>query len=106
MIDLMMLAISLQRLITAKAVGVIDRALPGLLFDMLHQVTSAHSFNNTSVNMAFSFKKPENKALSSSTTTTLAFALSAEVSLVEFDLSAKPPGLKLSRVVETFSQML
>src|SRR5215210_5299625 len=104
MIDLMMLAISFQRLITAKAIGVIDTAFPGLLFDVLHQDRCAHSFNDASVNKPFSLKKPENKALSGSAASTLAFTMSAEVSLIEFDLATKTPGLQLRRVIQTFSQ--
>src|SRR5215207_9617742 len=106
MIHLMMLAISLQRLITAKAIGVIDRAFPGLLFDVLHQHGRADSFDDASVNVAFSLKKPENKALPGSAASAFTFTMAPEVSLVEFDLAAQSPGLKLGCVVETFSQML
>src|SRR5437016_10999126 len=100
MIHLMILAISLQRLITAKAVGVIDRAFTSLLFDVLHQHGSTDAFKYTSVNMTFALKKPENKALSGCSTSALAFALASEVSLVEFDLAAQSPGLKLGSVVQ------
>ena len=102
----MMLAISLQRLITTKAVGVIDRAFPGLLCDVLHQLGRAHPFDDARVNMAFSLQKAEHKALSGSSSSALTFALAAEVSFVQFDLSAKPPGLKLGGVLQTLSQML
>src|SRR3954471_6039836 len=106
MINLMMLAISLQRLITAKAVRVIDRAFPGLLFDVLHQITRADAFNDAGVNMAFSLQQPENKALSGCASPALAFALSTEVSLVEFDLAAQATGLQLRRVIQILSQVL
>src|SRR5438270_6687242 len=106
MIDLMMLTKAFQRLITAKAIGVIDRAFPGSLFNMLHQITGAYAFNDAGVNMAFSLQKPENKALSRCASSAFTFATTAEVSLVEFDLAAQAPGLKFSRVIQTFSQML
>jgi hypothetical protein len=106
MIDLMMLAISLQRLITAKAVRVIDRAFPGLLFDVLHQHGRADAFNNTGVNVPFSLQKPENKTLYRSSSSALAFAAASKVSLIKFDLATKTTGLKLGCVVETFSQVL
>src|SRR5215213_5414241 len=106
MIDLMMLAISLQRLIAAKTIGVIDRAFPGSLFNMLHQLWRAHPFDDASINVAFSLKKPENKAFSGCSSSTLTFAPTSKVSLVEFDLAAQAPGLKLGCVIETFSQML
>src|SRR5689334_14188529 len=106
MVDLVMLAISLQGLIAAKAVGVIDRAFPGLLFDMLHQNGRAHPFDDTSVNMAFALQQPENKALSGCSTPALAFTLASKVSLVHLYLAAQPPGLQFSRVIETFSQVL
>src|ERR1043165_3209095 len=106
MIDLMMLAKAFQRLITAKAIGVIDTSFTGLLFDVLHQLRRTDSFDDFGVDMPFSLKKPENKTLSGSASSALAFTLASKVSLVEFDLSTKPPGFQLSRVVETFSQML
>src|SRR5215213_829120 len=106
MIDLMMFAISLQRLITTKAIGVIDRAFPGLLFDVLHQVLCTNALDNFRIDMPFALQKPENKALSSSPSSTLTFALSPEVSLVKFDFAAKTTGLKLGSVIQTLSQML
>ncbi len=106
MIDLMMLAISLQRLITAKAVGAIDLPLSALLSDVLHQITGADAFDDASVNMAFSLQQPKNKALSGCAASTLTFTMSSKVSLIKFDLATKPPGLKLGRVIETFSQVL
>ena len=102
----MVFAISLQRLITAKAIGVIDRAFPCLLCDVLHQHRSADAFDDTGVNMSFALQQAENKALSGCSASALAFTMAPEVSLVEFDLAAQPPGLKLSRVVETFAQVL
>src|ERR1043165_2809495 len=106
MIDLMMLPVSLQRLIAAKAVGVIDRAFPGSLFNVLHQITRADAFDDAGVNMAFPLKKPENQALSGCPSSTLALALAPEVSLVEFDLAAQATGLQLGRVIQTLSQVL
>jgi hypothetical protein len=106
MIDLMMLAVSLQRLITAKAVRIIDRAFAGLLFDVLHQITSTNAFNDFGVNMAFSLQKAENKALSRSASSALTFAPASEVSFIKFDLSTKTTGFQFSRVIQTLSQML
>src|SRR5215210_6462112 len=106
MIDLMMLAISLQRLITTKAIGVIDRAFPGFLFDVLHQITSADALDNFCVDMAFALKKPENKALSRCSTSAFTFPMAAEVGFIEFDLAAQATGLKLGSVIKTFSQVL
>src|SRR5215210_1271985 len=99
MIDLMMLAISLQRLITAKAIGVIDRAFPGLLFDVLHQHRSTDTFDDACVNMAFSLKQPENKALSGSASTSFTFAMASKVSFVQFNLATKATGLKFGHVI-------
>src|SRR5215208_968418 len=106
MIDLMMLAISLQRLITTKAIGVIDRAFASLLFNMLHQLRRAHAFDDAGVNVPFSLKKPENKALSRSTSSAFTFAAASKVGFIQFYLASKATSLKLGRVIETFSQVL
>jgi hypothetical protein len=98
--------LAFQRLIAAKAIGVIDRAFPGLLSNVLHQVLSAHTFDDFRINVPFALQQAENKALSGCASATFPLSLTAKVSFIKFNLATQATGLKLSNVVETFSQGL
>lgn len=101
-----MLAISFQRLITAKAIRLINTAFAGVLLDMAHQLFSTDILDDASVDTPFSLKKPKNKALSGSASSTLALAATAEVSLLQFNLATKSSSFQLRRVIERLSQVL
>ncbi len=82
-IDLMMLAISFQRLIAAKAISVINRTFSGLGADVLHQLRCADRLDDFGVNTPFALKQPENEALTGSTAPSLSFAATTEVSFIQ-----------------------
>src|SRR5437763_13936733 len=102
----MMLAVSLQRLIAAKAVRVIDAALPRMLFDVAHQLRGGDVLHHPRVNAPVPLQQPENKTFSGGAAPALALAPPAEVRLVEFDLAAQATGFEFRRVVKRLPQVL
>ena len=90
MVDAVMLkAVEHQPVVRAKAIGV-DNAL-GYDFssDDLAQSLSGNVFDNARVNAAIAPKQAENGDFTSSTTSATAFATTAEVRLVTFNLAAE-----------------
>ena len=91
MVQAMVLAPVLERVVAAEGVGVVDQPLPRVPSDMRHQLVSRHSFHNFSVYPPIPLQKPENNAFSGRTSSALALAPAAEVGLIYLDLSFRLP---------------
>ena len=104
--DRMVFPITLERLVTAEGIGVVDRSLAGVALDVAHQLLGRDRLNDLGVNPPIALQEPENNALSGRPAPALAFAPPAEVGLVEFDLALQFPGFELGEVEERFAQPL
>lgn len=101
-----MLAPALQRIVTAKGISVIDRAFSGMLFNMAHQLVSGCLFHDLGVHSAITLQKPKYNAFSGSATAALALPSAAEIGLVNFDLAFKLAGLKFSDMIDRLAHAL
>src|SRR5258705_10081064 len=102
----MMLAIALERLIPAKGIGVIHRALARTGLDVAHQFLRRHGFDYLGVDPAIALQEPENNRLSTGAPAADALASSAEVGLVQFNLAFEPAALQLRQVIQRLTHAL
>ncbi len=90
MIDPVMLeTIEYQSIVRAETVGVDDALGNDLGTDDLSQSLARNIFNDTCINFTITFQKPENRHFPGCATSALAFAPTAEVRLVAFNLATK-----------------
>src|SRR5450759_1921328 len=78
---------SLQRLIPTKRIGVVDRSLTGMRLDMSHQSLSRDRLHDFGVNPSIPLQQAKYDTFSSRATTTLPLTGSAEVGLIQLDLT-------------------
>src|SRR5258707_5836700 len=99
----MMLAIALERLISAKGIGVIHRALARTGLDMAHQLLGRHAFDDLGVDPSVALQEPENNGFPACTPAPNALMSTTKVGLVQFDLAFEPTALQLRQVIQRFT---
>lgn len=104
--DRMVLAKPLERSIPAEGVGVVDRSLPGACLDMVHQRLGRDRLDHFGIDPAFPLQQTENDAFAGSATTSLAFAPTTEIRLIQFDLAFESAALQLTKMKQSFAQIL
>ncbi len=104
--DRMMLPITPQRLVASKGIGVVDRALAGVGLDMTHQFLRRDRLGGFRIDLPIALQEPENHAFPSGPTAAPAFSATAEVGLVQFNLTLQSPGFELGQVKERLAQPL
>src|SRR3989338_11204105 len=105
-IQAMVLTPAFEGVVASEGVGVIDRALAGVLSDVSHEFIRRDPLHDLGVNPAVSFQQAQHHALTLSLPAPLAFAPTSEVGVVNFNLAFKFAPFQLCHVVNGFSQAL
>jgi len=98
MIETMILAPALQRVVTPEGVGVIDRAFPCFLADDLEQCLGRDIGNDRGVHPPVALQEPENNAFPRRASTPLSFPSAAEVRFINFDLPLESGAFDLAKM--------
>ena len=106
MIQTMVLAPALERVVAAEGVRVVDRPLAGMGPYVRHQLIGRHPFHHLGIHPAIALQKAENNALSGSASSALAFPPAAEVRLINLDFALQLFGLQLGHMVDRLTQTL
>ena len=102
----MVLAPALQRVVAPKGVGVVHGPFSGMRSDMGHKLISGHLFHNLGIHSAIALQKPEYDAFSGCAPSALALPPAAKVRLVNFNLALQFACLKLRHMVDRLAQAL
>ena len=105
-VQAMVLAPTLQGVVTPKGVGVIDRAFSGMLSDMSHQFIGGHTFHNLGIHPSIALQKAKYNAFAGSASSASAFASAAEIGLINLDFALELACLKLGHMIDRFAQTL
>ncbi len=105
-IKTMMFAPAFQGVVASKGVGVIHRALPGVLSDMRHQLIGRDSLHDLGVHPAVSLQKPQDNALARCASAPLTFASTPEVGVINFNLTLELTPFQFRHVVQRLPQAL
>ena len=106
MINLVMLAPALERIVTSEFIRKVDGALPCLLAYNLHQLLGRNTLDHSRVDPPVSLQKAENDAFASSSAPTLSFASAAKVALIHLNLARQFSPFQFRRVVDCLAQVL
>src|SRR3989344_710593 len=101
-----MLPESVQRVVTAKGVRVIHRALSGMLSDMAHQFLGGYLLHYFGVHPAVTLQKAQYNTFSGRSTPTLAFPSPTEVRLVNLNLAFQPARFQFRHMVDCLTKLL
>jgi len=96
----------LQRVVASEGVDVVDRALSRFLPNDSHEFLLGHMLHDPCVDLAIPLQKPKNNVFTGCSTSALAFASAAKIALVHLDLAAQFATLKLGHMVDRFSEFL
>src|SRR3989344_7266719 len=105
-IQAIVFAPALERIVASKGIGVIDRSLSGVLPDMSHQFIGRNPFHYFGVDPAVALQKAQNNAFPGCTSAAFAFPPAAEVGIVNLDLALQFSRFKLGHMVGRFTQAL
>ena len=105
-LDRVMLAQTLERIVASELVRKVYRSLSGLFPDNVHQLLGRDTFHYTGINPAIAFQKPENNAFALGSTTTLSFASAAEIALVKLNLAREFAAFQFRHMIDCFSKAL
>ena len=105
-VEPMVLPQTLQRVVTAKGVRVVDRSLSGMRSDVGHQLIGRDSFHNLRIDPSIAFQKAEYNAFPGSSPSALPLAPAAKVGLVNLNLAFELARLKLGHMVDGLAHTL
>ena len=100
------LAQTLERIIAPEGVGVVDRPFPSLLPDDSHQFFFGDMFHYSRINLAIALQKAKNNVFTTCTPTTLALASATEITLVHLYFTIELATFKFCYMVDSFTQAL
>ena len=106
MIDEQMFSKTLQRLISAKGIGVIHRCLSRMGHIMLHQRLRRDILNDFSVNSAIPLQQTEYNVFACGTTTPFTFTHPTKVALIQFNFTRQLNAFNFCRVKQDLTQAL
>ena len=106
MINLVMLAPALERIVTSEFIRKVDGALPCLLAYNLHQLLGRNTLDHSRVDPPVSLQKAENDAFASSSAPTLSFASAAKVALIHLNLAGELASLQFCHMIDRFTKAL
>jgi hypothetical protein len=106
MINHHMFSVSLQRLIPTKCIGAVDRSLAGMRLDMSHERLCRDRLHDLGVDPSIPLQQAEYDAFASRSTTPLPLTDSAEVGLIQFDLSRQLGTFQFSSMKQCDAQPL
>ena len=105
-VEPMVLSQTLQRVVTAKGVRVVDRSLSGMRSDVGHQLIGRDSFHDLRIDPSIAFQKAEYNAFPGSSPSALPLAPAAKVGLVNLNFSFELASFKFRHVVDRFAHTL
>jgi len=105
-IQAVVLAPTLKRVVTAEGVGVINRSFPGMLLDMRHQFIGGNPLHNFGVNTAIALQKAENNAFPGGAASALPLAPATKIRFVNFNFSFELARFKLRHMINRLAQAL
>jgi len=106
MIQTVVLAQPFKGVVASEGVGVVHRALPGMLLDVRHKLLGRYPLHNLGVYLAVAFQKAQNNAFPSRTSSPLTLAPAAKIGVVNLNLTLKLAGFKLRDMVDRLAQVL
>src|SRR3989344_2069542 len=86
-INFVVFAPALQGIVASKPVGVVNRALPGLLADDRHQFLGRDPLDNSSVDSPIALQQAKNNTFTSSASPAPTFPSAAKIGLVQLNLA-------------------
>ena len=105
-VQAVMLAPTFQRIVAPKGIRIVHRSFSGMLPDMGHQFIGCHALYHLRIHPTIALQKPKYNAFSTSASSALAFPFAAKVGFVNLNFSFEFPCLKLSYMINRFTQML
>ena len=105
-VDRVMFAKTLERVVTAEGVRVVDRPLSCFLPDNSHQLFLAHMLHDSRVDPSIALQKPKHNAFTLGASSTLPFPSAAKVGFIQLDLTRELLALQFRHMVECFTQAL
>ena len=106
MVDRMMFSIMFQGLVPSEGIRVVDRPLPCLGLNMLHQFIRTDGIDDFGVGAVFPLQKPKHDAFPGGGSSTFALPFSSKVPFVQFNLTFEFASLQLGQMKQGFSQSL
>jgi hypothetical protein len=106
MVDRMMFPIPFQGLIAPKGIGVIDRPLSGLGFDMSHEFFGTHGLNDFGIDTRFPLQEPKDDAFPCGRSASFALPFDSKVGFIQLDLAFELSALQFSQMIQGFSHSL
>ena len=106
MIHLHMFSKSLQRLIATKRIGIVDRSLAGVRLNMRHECFCRDRLHDLGVNPSIPLQQAEYDTFASRATTPFPLTDSAEVGLVQLDLTGQLCTFQFSSMKQCDAQPL
>lgn len=86
-VERVVFAVALQRVVTPELIGVVDRSFPGFPADDVHEDLLGDDIHDFRVDTSISLQKAKYNAFPRSAPSSMPFPSSAEVRLVQLDLS-------------------
>ena len=105
-VQFVVLAEAMQRVVTAKSIGVIHRALSGMFSDMRHQFFCGYLLHYFGIYSSVPLQKAQYNAFSCRTSTALALPSASEVRLVNLNLALQFACFQLCNMVNRFTKLL
>lgn len=105
-VQAMVLAEPVQRVVAAEGIGVINRPFSGMLSDMGHEFVSRYPLNHLRIYPAIPLQKPKYNAFACRAPSTLALASAAEVGLVNLNLAFELARFQFRHMINRFAQAL
>ena len=106
MIDCVMLAQTLERVVAPKGVRVVDSTLPGFLPDDGHQLFLGDMLHNLRIHLAIALQKAKYDVFALGPTASLSLASATKVALIHLHLAVQFATLKLGHMVDGLAQAL
>src|SRR3989344_3483366 len=105
-VQVVVLAEAMERIVTPKRIRVIHRALSGMFSDMRHQFLCGYLFNHFGIYPTVSLQKPQQNAFSGRSSTSLTLSSSSKVRFVNLNLAFQFTSFQFSHMIDCFTQLL
>jgi len=106
MVNRVMFTQTLERVVTSKLVGKVDRTLSRFLLDDFHEFRSRDSLHNPRVDPPIALQKAEDNTFTLGASTSSSFTPTAKVGLVHLNLTRQFSSFKFRCMVDRFTKIL
>jgi len=103
-VEAVVLAMALERVVAAEGVGVVHRAFARVLANVRHQLLGRHLLHHFGVDTSLAFQEAQHDAFSGSAATTLTLASAAKVGVINFNFARKLRAFQFRHMVDGFTQ--